>query len=153
MGPGGGATEKDLQQATRLGQLIAKKGWILLTGGRDAGVMEAASKGAQQSGGTTVGILPSSTRQGMSEHIDIPICTGIGSARNNINILSSDVVIACGNGAGTTSEIMLALKSSKPLILVNPSQNLLQFLRELPYSTPKVAEDAQKVIPLIQEYL
>ncbi|HMB99371.1 MAG TPA: hypothetical protein VKM36_12850, partial [Balneolaceae bacterium] len=40
--------------------------------------------------------------------------TGFGSARNIINILSSDIVIVCGTGLGTISEASLALKSSKP---------------------------------------
>ena len=43
----------------------------------------------------------------------------MGNGRNVINVLSSDVVIACAGGAGTISEVALALKSSKPVILLN----------------------------------
>lgn len=99
MGPGDGATQKEIKHAYKLGQLIAEQNWILLTGGRNVGVMGAASKGAKSSGGLTIGILPSENKNGMSKFVDIPICTGMGSARNNINVLSSDVVIACGSGA------------------------------------------------------
>ena len=67
----------------------------------------------------TVGILPNDSCDGASEYIDIPIPTGLGNARNCINVLSSDVVVACPGGAGTLSEIALALKNNKPLILLD----------------------------------
>jgi predicted oxidoreductase len=43
----------------------------------------------------------------------------MGSARNAINVLSSDVVVACTGGAGTLSEIALALKAGKTVILLD----------------------------------
>ena len=55
----------------------------------------------------------------VSEYIDIPILTGMGNARNCINVLSSDIVVACPGGAGTLSEIALALKTNKTVILLN----------------------------------
>ena len=54
------------------------------------------SKGARVAKGLTIGILPTKDRAFISEAVDIPIITDMGSARNNINVLSSDVVIACG---------------------------------------------------------
>lgn len=153
MGPGKGATEQDIERASELGRLIAQAGWVLLTGGRNVGVMEAASKGAKEAGGFIVGILPSESKTGVSEFVDIPICTEMGSARNNINVLSSDVVVACGSGAGTTSEIMLALKAEKPVILLNPSANLTSFIAELPYPEPHIAQSAEQVINIIQDLI
>jgi len=47
----------------------------------------------------------------MSEYTNIPIITGMGNARNIINMLSSRVVIAISEGLGTISEIALALKA------------------------------------------
>ena len=47
----------------------------------------------------------------MSDAVDIPIATGLGQGRNLINVLSSHVIIACGNGTGTASEIAFALKA------------------------------------------
>ena len=89
----------------------------------------------------------------MFAYVDIPICTGMGSARNNINVLSSDVVIACGTGAGTTSEVMLALKSDKPVLLLNPSEKLVQLLGALPYPDPAIASSPQKAITLIRQII
>jgi uncharacterized protein (TIGR00725 family) len=117
---GGGTTgAKELEDAYTLGALIAKQGWVLLNGGRNSGVMEASAKGAGDQDGLTIGILPDNTSRHASEHIRIPIVTGIGNARNCINVLSSDVVVACPGGMGTLSEIALALKCGKPVILLN----------------------------------
>ncbi len=127
--------------------------WVLLTGGRNVGVMDAASKGAHQAGGFTIGILPSDDGYDASEYLDIPIHTGMGSARNNINVLSSDVVVACGSGAGTTSEIMLAMKSGKPLILLNAAPELIDFIKALPYPVPDLVKSAEEAIQSIKKKL
>ena len=75
--------------------------------------MDEVSKGAKDAGGLVVGVIPTSDRSGCSDAVDIAIVTGMGNARNNINVLSSDVVVACGMGPGTASEVALALKSQK----------------------------------------
>lgn len=116
---GSNASNEEKQTAYQLGKLIAAQGWILLNGGRACGIMEASAKGAMENNGITVGILPDPDYGQMSEYIDIPILTGMGDARNCINILSSQYVVACPGGAGTLSEIALALKYKKPLILLN----------------------------------
>lgn len=152
IGPGK-ANPQEIEQARELGGLIAREGWTLLTGGRDTGVMEAASEGAHKAGGLVVGILPTADKTGASDFIDIPICTGMGSARNNINVLTSDIVIAIGQGAGTTSEIMLALKAKKPLILLTPSPKLLDFIDELPYPKPKIINAPKEIVPAVQPFL
>lgn len=131
MGPGEQATDHDQQVAYELGQLIAQQGWILLTGGRPVGVMDAACRGAKQANGLTIGILPTSEATDASEAIDIVIPTGMGNARNAINILTSQVVIACGMGSGTASEIALALKVHRPVILLNTSSTSQAFFQAL----------------------
>ena len=116
---GGRADEDSLAAAHRLGQLIAAQGWALLNGGRAAGIMEASARGAREQGGLTIGILPDDRPGGASEYIDIPILTGIGDARNYVNVLSSDVVVACPGKAGTLSEIALALKNRRRVVLLD----------------------------------
>lgn len=81
MGPGNDATQKINATAAELGRQIAQSGWVLLTGGRNVGVMNATSKGAKEAGGLTVGILPSEDKTGASQFVDIFICSGMGSAR------------------------------------------------------------------------
>ena len=42
----------------------------------------------------------------------------MGQGRNLVNVLSSDVVIACPGKLGTMSEIVLALDNDTPVILL-----------------------------------
>lgn len=153
MGAGEEATNADCKAAYELGRLIAEAGWILLTGGRNVGVMDAASRGAHQAGGLTVGILPGNTREGMSESVDVAIVTGIGNARNNINVLSSDIVVACGGRLGTVSEIALAIKANKQVILLNPPASLQNFFQNLSEFQVYVAATSQDVMQIIREIL
>lgn len=149
MGPGEQATDSDQQTAHELGRLIAEQNWILLTGGRAVGVMDSACRGAKQADGLTIGILPTSEAVAVSEAVDIVIPTGMGNARNVINILASQVVIACGMGSGTASEVALALKAHKPVILLNVSPAAQAFFQELSAKvtiahTPKEAIEQTK---------
>jgi uncharacterized protein (TIGR00725 family) len=116
---GGEADPGRLADAHELGRLIAEEGWVLLNGGRDSGIMDASARGAAGAGGLVVGVLPDDHRGRASRHLEVQILTGMGSARNAINVLSSDVVIACRGGAGTLSEIALALKAGRPVILLD----------------------------------
>lgn len=153
MGPGANATDFDLENAYQLGKLIAQAGWVLLTGGRNEGVMDAASKGAKAANGLTVGILPSSNITTASEAVDIAIVTDLGNARNNINVLSSDVIIACGMGAGTASEIALALKANKKVILLNNDENSKNFFQSLAKNQISIADNPVSAIELVTELL
>lgn len=123
---GGTASPEAIGAAHDLGKRIAEQGWALLNGGRNAGIMAASARGAAEHGGLTIGILPDETDAQASPHIRIPILTGMGNARNCINVLTSHVVVACEGGAGTLSEIALALKVGRPVVLLgfdggNPS--------------------------------
>ena len=116
---GGADISKDIYNSVfELGALIAEQGWVLLNGGRDTGVMRASAAGAKSKNGTTIGILPNADSSQANPYIDFAIVTNMGDARNVINVLTSDVVIVCPGKAGTISEAALALKSSKPVILL-----------------------------------
>jgi uncharacterized protein (TIGR00725 family) len=146
MGPGLHAKPHDISCAHDLGKLSAQAGWVVLTGGRDMGVMDAASRGAKLAGGLTIGIVPDSSPSDLSEFVDIAIATGMGSARNNINVLSSDVVIACGMGMGTASEIALALKANKPVILLNAGEVAIDFFHTLSPLNVTIAANVEDAI-------
>lgn len=153
MGPGDSATSLERDLAYTLGQLIAQQGWILLTGGRNTGVMEAANQGAKAHQGLTVGILPTQERQSVSAAVDIAIFTDMGSARNNINVLSSDVVIACGMGMGTASEVALALKANKKVILLHSTEASQLFFQSLAKQAVLIAQSPQAAIKIVAEIL
>jgi uncharacterized protein (TIGR00725 family) len=104
-----------MRLATEVGRLIARNGGILICGGR-GGVMEAAACGAKEEGGITVGILPGSSSSAANPYVDIPVVTGMGDARNCINVLTSQAIIAIHGSYGTLSEIALALKCGTPVV-------------------------------------
>jgi uncharacterized protein (TIGR00725 family) len=103
------------ETAERVGRGLAKNGAVLICGG-GGGVMEAAARGASNAGGLVVGILPSDDEATANDWIELPIVTGMGNARNAINVLSSHVVIAIAGGPGTLSEIALAVKVGTPVV-------------------------------------
>jgi len=121
----GGASCSDRHRALarETGSGIAQAGAVLLCGGR-GGVMSAAAEGARSAGGRTVGILPgaSSTETPANPHIEVPIYTGLGQARNQVLVLSADAVIGIGGGWGTLTEIGFALKHRIPVVLLSSWQ-------------------------------
>ncbi len=153
MGPGGGASQKDLENARRLGALVAQQGWVVLCGGRSAGVMDAVCRGAKEAGGLTVGVLPGEDAGGTSEAVDIAIVTGMGNARNAVNVLSSDVVVACGMGTGTASEIALAFKAGKDVILLGDHPEAIAFFRAIGKGRVTVARDPEEAIAAARRLL
>ena len=145
MGAGENASEADLRLAEELGELAARAGWAVLTGGRAAGVMDSALRGAGRiEGSVTIGVVPGRDASGASRHASVVIATGMGEARNVVNVLSSDVVVACGTGgAGTASEAALAVKSGRPLVLLAPSDSAEAFFRRLgPVHVARTAAEA-----------
>ena len=102
--------------AERVGAAAARCGWVVLTGG-GPGVMAAACRGAVEAGGLTLAILPTAHPAAgyPNPWVHLPVFTGSGNARNAFNVLTASLCIAIGGGAGTLSEIALALKSGVPV--------------------------------------
>lgn len=113
------ADEATTAVAFAAGRAIAEQGWVLLSGGRPGGVMQASVAGARAGGGLTLGILYGDDRDDAAEGLDLVIPTGMGAARNVVNILASDVVVACRGTGGTLSEIALALRFGRPVVLLD----------------------------------
>jgi uncharacterized protein (TIGR00725 family) len=105
--------------ARAVGRGIAERGAVLLCGGR-GGVMEAAAQGARGAGGLTIGVMPGEDARQSTPNafIEVALFTGLGEARNWVNVCASDAIIAIGGGFGTLSEIALALKAKRPVVLV-----------------------------------
>jgi len=111
----GQANAGEIKLAEAVGKEIARRGAILVCGGL-GGVMEAACRGAEAAGGTTIGILPGDSREAANPHVQIPIVTGLNHARNVIVVKSAQVVIAVGGSYGTLSEIGHALQNNIPVV-------------------------------------
>jgi uncharacterized protein (TIGR00725 family) len=152
MGPGEDATDADKANAFALGQLLAQAGWVVLSGGRDAGVMREVNRGARAAGGLTIGILPDASAR-VSPDVDVAVVTGMHNARNNINVLSSHVVIACGDGGpGTVSEVALALKAGKPVILLGASELSRAFFGRLARGPLSFVASAAEAVAAADRY-
>ncbi len=108
-------SEEEIKLAHAVGAEIARRKSILICGG-GSGVMEAASRGAAEAGGTAIGILPGEQREQGNPFLTFTIATGLGEARNAIIVRTADALIAIGGEYGTLSEIALALKMDKPVI-------------------------------------
>jgi len=153
MGPGENATPDDNEMAYDLGRAIAKAGWITLTGGRSFGVMDAALKGATEEGGLTIGVLPGDNDKNSSQHAQIKIVTSMGSGRNYISVLSSHVIVILGMAAGTASEVALALKSRKKIILLKQDEVTIRFFKNLGTYNVLVSETVEDTVKYIKDYL
>ena len=115
---GESATEPERWELAReTGERIAKKGWILVTGGL-SGIMEAASRGAAEAGGAVVGILPGGRTDEANMFVTVPIATNMGHARNAVIAHTADMLIAIGGSFGTLSEIAIARKLGKPVFSI-----------------------------------
>ncbi|MBN1283225.1 MAG: TIGR00725 family protein [Proteobacteria bacterium] len=112
---GSKASVKEAEAAERAGELIGRRGWILVTGGL-TGVMEAASRGASKAGGTVVGIVPQADPSAANRFVDISVATNMGHARNAIIAHTAQALIAIGGAYGTLSEIALARAAGKPVL-------------------------------------
>jgi uncharacterized protein (TIGR00725 family) len=112
---GGQCTRKEARLAEEVGRELARRGAVLVCGGL-GGVMEAACRGAGAEGGTTIGILPGEDSHTANPHVQIPIATGLGYARNIAVVRSARAVIAVGGSYGTLSEIGYALQGGTPVI-------------------------------------
>jgi uncharacterized protein (TIGR00725 family) len=153
MGPGETATDEETRTAYDLGKLIAQRGWILLTGGRNCGVMNTAGQGAKAAGGTVVGILPGADTGKMSDSVDIPIVTGMLDARNSINVLSCRILFFVGMNPGTASELALAMKYGKPAILVAPKESLVRIFQSGSFKDLYFSEDVLSAVRIADTFI
>lgn len=116
--PRGPEAHRILEWAEEVGQLLARGGATVVTGGL-GGVMRAASRGAVAAGGATIGILPGTDPAEANEYVTIPIATGLGVVRNLVVVTAADAVVAIGGRHGTLSEIGLALRMGRQVVALS----------------------------------
>lgn len=131
MGPGDGAPDQAVRDAEEAARLVAGRGWVVLCGGRHAGVMAAAARGAHRAGGISIGLLPGSDQSAAAPHLTAALATGLGEARNAVLVSAAHAVVACGMSSGTAAEVALALREGKPTVLVQPDRDAETFFRAM----------------------
>jgi uncharacterized protein (TIGR00725 family) len=109
------ASHEVAKLAEEVGRRLARAGAILVSGGL-GGVMEASARGVAAEGGTSIGLLPGTSRAEANPYVTLSIPTGMGEMRNALVVRASDVLIAVAGEFGTLSEIAFALKTGVPVI-------------------------------------
>jgi uncharacterized protein (TIGR00725 family) len=112
---GGEAGQEACRAAEEVGRELARRGAVVVTGGL-GGAMAAASRGAKEEQGTTVGILPGDDRAEANPWVDVALATGLGEGRNVVLVRTVDAVVAVAGEFGTLSEIALALRAGTPVV-------------------------------------
>jgi uncharacterized protein (TIGR00725 family) len=103
--------------AQEVGRLVAEQGGVIVTGGL-GGVMAAASRGAKEAGGLTIGFLPTMDRASANAYVDVVFPTGLGKARNLITARACDALIMIGGGCGTLNELTIAYAEGRPVVIL-----------------------------------
>jgi len=106
--------------AYEVGRLVAVGGGVVVTGGL-GGVMAAASKGAKDAVGLTIGFLSSTDRATANPYLDIIFPTGLGRARNLLTARGCDALIMIGGGCGTLNELTIAYAEGRPVVVIRGS--------------------------------
>lgn len=165
----GSGTNEHAGLAEPLGEALAEMGVHLLTGG-GAGVMAAASRAftsVAERAGLSLGVLPgvaggergaggcdASPPGYPNRWVELEVRTHLGArggsgeawdSRNHVNVLSSHVVVALPGGSGTASEVALAIRYGRPLVLYGRD--------DPPGSLPRGAADAPPVASTLEDVL
>jgi len=135
---------KVVKMVFSLGQAIAKRGFILITGACP-GLPYECAKGARSLGGLSIGISPALS---LDEHVhkydspsdayDAIIYTGSGlMGREVTNIRSSDMVIIAGGSSGTLGEFAIAYDEGKLIGVLKGSGGIVEEI-------PKIVKQFEK---------
>lgn len=141
----GSGTNAHEAVAKEIGEMLARRGVNLLTGG-GPGVMASVSRAyveAPRTRGICIGIIPcfSETERTRPKDgypnpfVELAIYTHLpysgprgkdDLSRNHINVLTSDAVIALPGEQGTAAEVSLAVDYGKPVIVYAPRADLVR---------------------------
>ena len=142
---GGASNDVDplyLNTAHQIGQEIAKRGWTLVNGAGDTGMMGDAIRGAKEENGNTIGIAPFFFRQPgvLYQEGEETFFTRTMRERKAFKESLSSAFITTPGGIGTLEEFyeILTLKQlqqlDSPLILLNTNHyydSLLQAMQSM----------------------
>lgn len=121
------AAPKYADAARRVGEGIARRQWTLVYGGSKTGLMGAVARGAKESGGRVIGVLPEFIRKWEVAYdgADEMMVVTTMHERKQLLQVRSDVFVILPGGIGTLDELAdtLDLRNlslhRKPIILLN----------------------------------
>jgi len=135
---GGNLSEEVLRKAYSLGEAIAERDAILITGGCP-GLPYEAVRGAKAKGGLVVGISPGLS---IDEHrgkyaspvegFDVLIYTGSGlMGREITNIRSCDIVVIAGGRTGTLGELAIAYDEGRLIGVLTGTGGITEIVEKI----------------------
>lgn len=137
-------SEEIIAAVFKLGKIIARKNFILITGACP-GLPYECARGVKKADGMSIGISPALS---LDEHVhrynspvdvyDVIIYTGSGlMGREVTNIRSSDMVVVVGGSSGTLGEFAIAYDEGKLIGVLEGSGGITEQLPQLVESINK----------------
>jgi uncharacterized protein (TIGR00730 family) len=146
--------------ALETGRQFGERGWAVITGG-GGGVMEAANRGARESGGQSIGFnieLPHEQRP--NDYLDIEYTFTHFYARKVCFVKPSEGFVIFPGGFGTLDEMyesLTLIQTGKvlhfPVVLVGSDywRDLLAWVREEPLAEHLISPDDVELLRLVDE--
>ncbi len=134
-----GVRARYAEAAEEIGRGLAGRGWRLVYGAGDVGLMGTVARAAQTAGGDTFGVIPTHLLQREAGKTDLTryVVTETMHERKKVMFMNSDAVLVLPGGAGSLDELFEVLTwrqlglHSKPILLLNTDgywEKLLQLL-------------------------
>lgn len=116
-----------VEQATALGRAIADKGWRLVYGAGDIGLMGTVARVAQGAGAETFGVIPTHLVKAEVGKTDLTryVVTENMHERKKVMFMNADAIVVMPGGAGSMDEFFEVLTwaqlglHNKPIVLMN----------------------------------
>lgn len=124
-----------IRLAERTGAGIAKRGWVLVSGGENISMMGAVARGARNNGGATIGVVPDVLLARADRECNELVVTSSMADRKVIMTERSDALLALPGGLGTCEELFQSWTSrmldlhTKPLILLDPDGHFAELMQ------------------------
>jgi uncharacterized protein (TIGR00730 family) len=159
------------KEAQKVGKLLAEAGFGVITGG-GPGIMEAANKGAHESGGKSIGVgieLP--FEASMNDYVDLGVENRYFFTRKLMFLKYSQAFVICPGGLGTLDELFEALTLAQcghnvkyPIVLIGKNYwgGLIDWMQETLWKNGAVSQKdfdlfrlvdtAEEAVEKIKEY-
>ncbi len=122
-----GARPAYAQAARATGAMLAARGWRLVYGAGDVGLMGEVARAAQAAGGETFGVIPVHlfAREVGKRDLSTFIVTENMHERKKVMYMNSDAIVVLPGGAGSLDELFEVLTwrqiglHEKPILILN----------------------------------
>jgi len=136
-------SDADYGEALALGRALALSGFTVCSGGY-GGVMEAASRGAKEAGGATLGVTADFFKRDANRWIDSEIRVNSWQERLFELVQQADGFVACKGGTGTLVELAVVWEmlnksviAGKPMVVLGDFWTpILDRVREVELGQP-----------------